>query len=115
MPSRNDYRNIVINDSFLRESIHDRRHAEKIKILTKIPSNSITEEDKLNGIYEKMETFEISTKMYKLSNKYYGSPDYWWLIAWYNKKPTDSHFKVGDPVYIPLPFEKMISIATRER
>ena len=36
--------------------------------------------------------------------KYYGDAEYWWLIAWYNNKPTESHFKLGDVVYIPLPF-----------
>ena len=115
MPSRNDYRNIVINDSKMREGIHDRRFVENVKILTRMPYNAVTEEDRLDGLFEKREVFEIGTKLYKLADKYYGNPDYWWVIAWYNKKPTDLHFKTGDTVYIPFPVDKILSIATRER
>ena len=42
-------------------------------------------------------------RLWKLSSQYYGSPGMWWCIAWYNKKPTESHFSVGDVVYIPMP------------
>ena len=41
--------------------------------------------------------------------------EYWWLIAWFNNKPTDIHCKVGDVLYIPLPLDKAIVIATREK
>jgi len=37
----------------------------------------------------------------KLAQKYYGGYDYWWVIAFVNKKPTDSHYKIGDSLYIP--------------
>ena len=46
--------------------------------------------------------------LYNMSAEYYGSPDYWWVIAWYNKKPTEAHFKVGDIYYVPLPLETVL-------
>lgn len=39
--------------------------------------------------------------LYKLSQKNYGTYDYWWTIGLINGKPTDAHFKIGDVVYIP--------------
>ena len=30
------------------------------------------------------EVWSINTKLYKLSEKYYGSPDLWWIIGYYN-------------------------------
>lgn len=39
--------------------------------------------------------------LYKLSNKYYGEFQYWWVIGMLNSKPTDSHYSIGDVVYIP--------------
>ena len=49
-------------------------------------------------------------KYYKLAAEYYGDPTYWWVIAWFNEKPTDGHLSVGMPVYIPLPLEQATSI-----
>ena len=37
----------------------------------------------------------------KLSNEYYGTPIYWWVLAFVNKKPTDAHMNIGDEVLIP--------------
>jgi len=32
----------------------------------------------------------------------------WWVIAWYNQKPTEAHFNVGDVVYIPTPLANVL-------
>ena len=37
----------------------------------------------------------------KLSYLYYNSFEFWWVLAFINQKPTDSHFKVGDILLIP--------------
>ena len=44
-------------------------------------------------------------RYYKLAHEHYGNAKYWWIIAWYNKKPTESHLKLGQLVYIPQPLE----------
>jgi nucleoid-associated protein YgaU len=46
----------------------------------------------------------------KLANEYYGNVRYWYIIAWYNFKPTDAHFQLGDTVYIPTNLSKILSI-----
>lgn len=40
-------------------------------------------------------------RLYKYAAKHYGEEAYWWLIAWFNNKPTESHFKEGDLFAIP--------------
>ena len=40
-------------------------------------------------------------KLHKLSLRYYGSMNFWWVIGLVNRKPTDGHYKIGDIVYIP--------------
>lgn len=47
-------------------------------------------------------------RLYKLSQQYYGSVEYWWVIAFINQKPTDSHFQVGDILFIPQPLEEVL-------
>jgi hypothetical protein len=55
------------------------------------------------------EFWKSGDRMHKYAEAHYGDPTYWWVIAWFNKKPTDSHFKIGDLVKIPLPLMQVLS------
>jgi len=47
-----------------------------------------------------------SNDMYwKLAADHYGDSHLWWVIAWFNKKPTESHVKLGDIIQIPFPLD----------
>lgn len=45
--------------------------------------------------------WSINSRMHKYAYDVMGSSTLWWIIALVNKKPTDSHWKVGDVVYVP--------------
>ena len=47
-------------------------------------------------------------RLSNLAYQYYGDVRYWWVIAWYNKRPTDAHYNLGDKVFIPKPLEKIL-------
>jgi len=47
-------------------------------------------------------------RLYKLAHEYYEDSEMWWVIALYNQKPTEFHFKEGDVVYIPVPLETIL-------
>ena len=47
-------------------------------------------------------------RYFKLAAEYYGDPEMWWVIAFYNQKPTEFHLKLGDVVYIPVPLETIL-------
>jgi len=55
----------------------------------------------------------MGDRLYKLAYKHYGDSTAWWIIAWYNLKPTESHFKEGDLVYIPLPLNRVMGLLQR--
>jgi len=44
----------------------------------------------------------------KISAQAYGTPIYWWVIARFNQKPTESHFAFGDKVLIPYPLTTIL-------
>lgn len=54
------------------------------------------------------ETWATGQRLYKLANKYYGDPQYWWIISFFNKKPTEQHFNIGDTIQIPLPLNMLL-------
>jgi hypothetical protein len=54
--------------------------------------------------------WRLGDRYYKLAHQFYGSSQYWWLIAWFNEKPTESHLEIGDPVYIPTPLAEALTL-----
>ena len=49
----------------------------------------------------------------KIANEYYKDPQYWWIIAWYNMRPTDAHFSPGDVYSVPLPLDVALQMFDR--
>lgn len=56
--------------------------------------------------------WKTGDRYYKLAHTYYGKSDAWWVIAQYNKRPTESHVNYGDVIYIPLPLDRAILYMT---
>ena len=47
-------------------------------------------------------------RYFKLASEYYDDPKMWWVIAFYNKKPTEFHVSLGEIIYIPKPLETVL-------
>ena len=52
--------------------------------------------------------WRVGDRYYKLAHTFYGDSKYWWVIAWYNKAPTEAHLRPGDTIYVPVPLEKVL-------
>ena len=50
----------------------------------------------------------LGDRYYKLADKYYGESEHWWIIAWYNQRPTEAHLSFGDVIEIPFPLERVL-------
>jgi hypothetical protein len=55
-----------------------------------------------------LRVWRATDTLYNISNEYYSAPEYWWVIAWYNKKASEAEFKVGEQFYVPLPLEAVL-------
>lgn len=55
-------------------------------------------------------TWKAGDRLFKLSYEHYNDSQLWWVIAWFNKKPTEAHFTIGDQVFIPKPLDKILQI-----
>lgn len=56
--------------------------------------------------------WKVGDRYYKLAAKHYGNPRLWWVIAHFNKKPTEASVEIGAVVYVPLPLEKVMQYIT---
>lgn len=90
-----------VNSEEQYNNLFDKRGVTKIKQYRTIEKEVYEKE-----VYQSIETVSYVWKygdMYwKLSSKVYGDPQYWWVIASFNKRPTESHNKIGDTIEIPL-------------
>jgi hypothetical protein len=69
-----------------------------------IDANSLSELQVYTHIWK------TGDRLYKLAYEHYDDATLWWIIAWYNKKPTEAHYEVGNTVYIPKPLNKILEI-----
>ena len=49
-------------------------------------------------------------RYYKLAAQYYGSSEYWWVIAWWNGRPTEATVQNGTVLQIPTNLEDALTI-----
>ena len=54
--------------------------------------------------------WKLGDKYYKLAASYYNEPKLWWVIAWFNKKPTEQHVKLGETVLVPLFLDEVLTV-----
>lgn len=78
-----------------------------------IPNMGSVRESDYDSLTIRYHTWKQGDKLYKLADTYYGDSSLWWLIAWFNKKPTDALFALGDTVEIPFPIQNALSIYKR--
>jgi nucleoid-associated protein YgaU len=58
-------------------------------------------------------TWKSNDKYWKLSTQFYGDPKYWWVIAWFNKKPLESMINMEEQISIPLPLIDVLEAVIR--
>ena len=54
--------------------------------------------------------WKYGDRYYNLAYRYYGNSRYWWVIAWYNARPTEANIKIGDSLQIPLNLEEALTV-----
>ena len=54
--------------------------------------------------------WKMGDRYEKLAQNYYGDSRYWWVIAWFNKRPAELTNKLGDVIFIPTSIEDTLSV-----
>ena len=54
--------------------------------------------------------WKLGDNYWKLAYEFYGSTKLWWVIAWFNGRPTEAHIKVGEVIAIPAPISELLSL-----
>ena len=105
------YRNVpvVINNSEQWEKFINDKGLNRIRQYV-TPRLEHPTSDEIIGIQEERKIWSTGDRLWKISQEYYNDPKLWWVIAWWNQKPTESHFKNGDLCLIPTPLSEVLRL-----
>ena len=108
MTSRYDNRRLIKNDLEEYENFFEERDINYVvQYNTKFLRYPTV--DQIKNLTRVQHVWKVGDRYYKLASQFYGNPRYWWIIAHYNKKPTEADLTVGDIIYIPTPLEKILN------
>ena len=80
---------------------HKKRGVSMVEHYETPELTSIDQED-----LDSIEVYEYVWKhgdcFWRLAEEFYGSPENWWMIAQFNRTPTEAHLKIGQTIRIPV-------------
>ena len=107
MGARYSNRRIVLNDDDLYSKAREERKVRRMRqyVTAELVYPTISQIQDMTRVSH---IWTSGDRYYKLAAQYYGRPDHWWIIAFYNQRPTEADVKLGDTIYIPLPLEQIL-------
>jgi hypothetical protein len=109
MPTRYDYRRIFYNQEPLYDNLFEERHVKGIRHYS-TPTMRYPTTAEISRLTRKSHVWKTGDRFYKLAIENYGSAQYWWVIALFNRTPTEANVQMGDVIYIPLPLQEVLTI-----
>ena len=91
------------------EKLLEDRDVKKIKHHTTPQLSHPTPEER-RDMTERVHVWKQGDRYYKLAHQYYGDSRYWWVIAWWNGRPTEASIQNGTALQIPLNLEDALNI-----
>jgi len=101
-------RNKFFNQDELYDSVFAEREVEGIQQYTTPRLKHITKKQ-VASLTAVSHVWKMGDRYYKLAHDHYGDSTKWWVIAWYNRKPTENDVSYGDIVYIPHPLDRVLT------
>lgn len=108
MPKWNEKAIEIENRDGIYQEFFNKLGHKKIDHLDLILFGDAMNSNFLSKISIKKRTYTSTEKLFKIASKEYGDPRYWWILAWFNGRPTDFDYKPGDVIYIPHPLEEVL-------
>ncbi len=105
---RYDGRKAITNAHPLYQEMLEKRGISRVTMYTSPYLSYPSPEQISNTIKRVGHVWKVGDRYWKLANEFYGDSRLWWVIAWFNKKPTEAHVRLGDRLQIPLPLSTVM-------
>jgi hypothetical protein len=106
--SRYGHRRIVVLTSEEYSEQFEKRGVTSIRLHAQKPWRYPTEKE-IAQLTLVPHIWRDGDRYFNLAKEHYISEKDWWIIAAFNKKPTEALVNVGDVIYIPKPLERIRS------
>jgi len=110
--SRYDNRRIFRNEEEIFENTFRARGVPLIRHY-ETPEMGYPSPGQMLTMHASTHVWKQGDRFFKLAYKYYGDSELWWIIAWFNKKPTEGHLRIGEVISIPLDLEDALLAYSR--
>jgi hypothetical protein len=108
MTSRYSNRNIIINANESYDEAFKKRDVKYVEQFS-TPNLEAPTMGEISTLDVITEVWQTGDRFWKYAAKYYGGrSDLWWVIAWFNKTPSEGLLTIGDLVYIPTPVDRVL-------
>ena len=100
---------IINNNIEFYEFLRRSRGVKNIKQYStiRLKNPSVSERQLANTVTH---VWTYGDRYFKLAAQYYGRPEYWWVIAWWNGRPTEADVDRGTALQIPVNLEQALQI-----
>jgi hypothetical protein len=100
------------NSMEIYQEIIDNRNIKQIIQYTSPAFPPLTSERRQSVQYDS-HIWSRGDRFYKIAYEYYGDSSLWYLIAWFNQAPTESHINLGDTIMVPISSERVMTYFNR--
>ena len=105
--SRYSGREIVFNSDPFYEETFDKREVKGVEqYVTPVLDHPTRQQ--IASLRTITNVWTTGDRYYKLAFDHYGDSKFWWVIAWFNRRPTEADVSYGDVIHIPHPIEKVL-------
>ena len=102
---RNRNRFIFLNSDKTYNNLIEKKN---ISDLQQYATKTLPDIQKIPGVSYVTHVWKVGDRYFKLANQYYERPELWWVIALYNKKPSESNVNLVDVILIPTPIDVIL-------
>mgnify|MGYP003119950231 FL=1 len=102
---RNRNRFVFLNNDASYKNLLENKN---ISDLQQYGTKTLPDIQKISGITYGTHVWKTGDRYSKLADQYYQRPELWWVIAHYNKKPSESSVNLGDVILIPTPIDAIL-------
>ncbi len=99
---RLDDRLIILNSLDFYEPILQEKNLDFIRHYG-TPNLQYPNSEQMSDLNMVRHIWKRGDKLFKLAHQHYGDSRLWYVIAWFNKRPTEAHYKYGDVILVPHP------------
>tara|TARA_R100001082_G_C4253582_1_gene112485 strand:+ start:242 stop:574 length:333 start_codon:yes stop_codon:yes gene_type:complete len=107
--SRYDTRESVFNEDKLYKKLLKERGNKRIEQYS-TPTHYSPDPELIASIETITYRWRKNDTFWKISSRFYGDPKHWWVIAGFNRAPTEAHLKVGNIIRIPTSLAKAFEV-----